>query len=406
VIVVNRDLRPAAGEAVNGTKERWLRRLAPWAAALGVIAMAGIFASGCASFGRRPDAAHRARFERSPQWKDGRFENPQPLENDMLGAMAGFLRASPHRTPAQPLPAVAVDPALLRTPPASGLRVTWLGHSTYLVEIDGRRVLTDPVWGERSSPFGWVGPKRWYAPPLALGDLPPLDAIVISHDHYDHLDRATVVALKDLPTTFIVPLGVGSHLAYWGVPEERIVELDWWEKARVGALAVVATPARHASGRAFARNATLWAGFALIGEEHRAYYSGDTGLFPGLGEIGERLGPFDVTMIEAGAYGRWWPDWHLGPEQAVVAHRMVRGGVMLPAHWGLFNLAFHGWTEPIERTLVAAEKGGVTVVAPRPGESVEPTAPPAPVRWWPALPGQTAAQDPIVATKMGGAPTL
>ncbi|HSN15152.1 MAG TPA: MBL fold metallo-hydrolase [Anaeromyxobacteraceae bacterium] len=370
--------------------------------------MAGIIANGCASFGRRPDGARRARLERSPQWKDGRFENPQPLVNDMLGAMTGFLRASRHRTPAEPLPTVRVDPRLFGTPPPSGLRVTWLGHSTYLVELDGHRVLTDPIWSERSSPFGWAGPKRWYAAPMAIAELPPLDAVVISHDHYDHLDRATIVAMKELRTTFVVPLGVGSHLAYWGVPEARIVELDWWDVARVGGLEIVATPARHASGRSFppGGNPTLWSGFALVGREHRAYYSGDTGLFPGLREIGRRLGPFDVTMIEAGAYGRYWPDWHLGPEQAVEAHAMVRGRVMLPAHWGLFNLAFHGWTEPVERVLVAAKKAGVTAVVPKPGESVEPTASPALVRWWPDLPGQSAEQDPIVSSKMDEAGRL
>jgi len=364
--------------------------------------MAGLFANGCAAFGRRPDGARRERLERSPQWKDGHFENPQPLVNDMLGAMTGFLRASRHRIPERPLPVVPVDPARFAAGPATGLRVTWLGHSTYLVEIDGHRVLTDPIWGERSSPFGWAGPRRWYPAPMAIADLPPLDAVLISHDHYDHLDHDTIVAMKDLPTTFVVPLGVGAHLAYWGVPEGRIVELDWWERARVGALEVVATPARHASGRSFppGGNPTLWSGFALVGREHRAYYSGDTGLFPALREIGERLGPFDVTMIEAGAYGRYWPDWHLGPEQAVAAHEMVRGRVMIPAHWGLFNLAFHGWTEPVDRVLVAAARAGATVLVPKPGESVEPAAHPTLVRWWPALPGQTAEQDPIVSSRM------
>jgi len=365
-------------------------------------------ANGCAGFGRRPDAARRARLERSPQWKDGRFENPQPLKNDMWGAVTAFGEASPHRTPEKPVPTVAVDPRLFERPPATGLRVTWLGHSCFLVEIDGRRILIDPIWGERSSPFGWMGPRRFYAPPLALADLPPLDAVVISHDHYDHLDHATIVGLEKLRVTFVVPLGVGSHLAYWGVPQARIVELDWWDRHALGDLEIVATPARHASGRGPTPggNQTLWAGFALVGKEHRAWYSGDTGLFPGLGAIGERLGPFDVTMIEAGAYARWWPDWHIGPEQAVLAHGLVRGRVLLPAHWGLFNLARHSWTEPVERLLAAAEKAGATVVVPRPGQSVEPGASPALERWWPDVPSRTAAQDPIVSTMLDGPGTL
>jgi L-ascorbate metabolism protein UlaG (beta-lactamase superfamily) len=373
-----------------------------------VITLAAVLGNGCAAFGKRPDGARLARLQRSPQWKDGRFENPQPLRNDLWGAVTSFGEGSAHRTPERPVPVVATDPALLARAPATGLRVTWLGHSTFLIEIDGHRILTDPVWSERSSPFGWAGPKRFYPPTLSLADLPPLDAVVISHDHYDHLDQATIVALKDRQTTFVVPLGVGSHLAYWGVPEARIVELDWWERHAIGDLEIVVTPARHASGRGPSPigNRTLWGGIALLGREHRAWYSGDTGLFPDLKLIGERLGPFDVTMIETGAYGRWWPDWHIGPEQAVLAHGMVRGRLLIPAHWGLFNLAYHSWTEPVERLLVAAEKAGASVFVPRPGQSVEPGALPAMERWWPDVPTRTAAQDPIVSTQVGGAGAL
>lgn len=212
--------------------------------------------------------------------------------------------------------------------------------------------------------------------------------------------EATIQAMRGWKTTFIVPLGVGAHLASWGVPEERIVELDWWERTSIGELEIVATPARHASGRSpfTGQNGTLWAGFALLGPAHRVYYSGDTGLFPGLADIGARLGPFDLAMIEAGAYGRAWPDWHLGPEQAVQASQWVRARVLLPVHWGLFNLAYHGWTEPAERVLVAAGRAGVSLTLPRPGQSVEPTALPALARWWPELPWRSAGEDPIVAT--------
>jgi L-ascorbate metabolism protein UlaG (beta-lactamase superfamily) len=186
------------------------------------------------------------------------------------------------------------------------------------------------------------------------------------------------------------------------------VELDWWERTKVGDLEIVCAPARHASGRGPSptTNRTLWSGFAMIGASHRAYYSGDTGLFPDLALIGERLGPFDVTMIETGAYGRWWPDWHLGPEQAVVAHGMLRGRVLIPAHWGTFNLAYHGWTEPAERVLAAAERAGESVVVPRPGQSLEPGGSLAFDRWWPSLPSKTAAQDPIVSTRLNGSGTL
>jgi L-ascorbate metabolism protein UlaG (beta-lactamase superfamily) len=339
-------------------------------------------------------------MERSPNWKGGRFVNPEPMENDMLRALLGIVNASQFTTPDAPVPTAQVDPKRFETPPATGLRVTWFGHSSFLVEIEGHRVLVDPHWSPRTSPMTWSGPKRWYGPLVALGDLPPPDAVVISHDHYDHLDYRTVAAMKDWHTTFVVPLGVGSHLEYWGVPAGRIVELDWWERTTVAGLEIVATPARHISGRTFGIGdaGTLWSGFALIGREHRAYCSGDTGLFPGIKEIGDKLGPFDVTMIEAGEYGRWWSDWHLGPEQAVRTHQLVRGRVLIPAHWGMFTLAYHTWTEPVERVLVAAAKSGVTAAAPMPGQSIEPLALPPLVRWWPQLPGRNAEEDPIVSS--------
>ena len=225
--------------------------------------------------------------------------------------------------------------------------------------------------------------------------------MVISHDHYDHLDYTTLSAMKDWDTRFVVPLGVGAHLAYWGVPEARIVELDWWESTHVGTLEIVCTPTRHASGRTlFDKDATLWSGWALRGPAHRAFFSGDTGLFPALRDIGARLGPFDVSLLEVGQYGSGWPDWHMGPEQAVMAHQMLQARVLLPIHWALLTLAFHGWTEPIERTVVAAQAAGVTLAMPRPGESFEPDALRGPSRWWPEVPWQSAAQSPIVSSQM------
>jgi L-ascorbate metabolism protein UlaG (beta-lactamase superfamily) len=380
---------------------RWLRRTVVAVLSLFALFLTVVVVDGWTAFGTTAEGPRRDRMERSPQWGDGGFENPQPLWNDWWGTLGGLFSARAQTSPSSPIPVDTVDPRALAVAPATGLRVTWLGHSTVLVEIDGQRVLTDPVWGPRTSPLTWLGPKRWYAPPIALDELPAIDAVLISHDHYDHLDYPTLVAMKDWDTTFVVPLGVAAHLVYWGVPEARITEVDWWDATMVGGLEIVCTPARHASGRTLTdKDATLWAGYALRGPAHRVYFSGDTGLFPALADIGARLGPFDLTMIEVGAYHRAWPDWHLGPEQAVVAHQMVGGRVLLPIHWGLFDLAYHGWTEPIERTLVAAAAAGVLVLAPRPGQSVEPTAAPVLERWWPEVPWETAEQHPVVATGM------
>lgn len=362
-----------------------LRRMGRWilrGLALLLALLVVFVVLGWTAFGHRAEGARLARMQRSPQWHEGGFENPQPMINDWGEMLLGALHASPDASPRTPLEVVPVTAAQLAASPPSGLRVTWLGHSTTLVELDGQRILTDPIWSERAGPYA-------------------VDVIVVSHDHYDHLDHRTVIALKDRPTTWVVPLGVGAHLAYWGVPEARIVELDWWERTRVGGLEIVCTPARHASGRALHDDGDkLWASFAFLGPRHRVYFSGDTGLFPALAEVGERLGPFDLTMIEIGQYDHAWPDWHVGPEQAVRAHRMVRGRAMLPIHWAPFTLAYHAWTEPVERALAEAEATKVTLLTPRLGQPVEPSSPPPRVRWWPKLAWRTAARDPIVSSQV------
>jgi L-ascorbate metabolism protein UlaG (beta-lactamase superfamily) len=348
------------------------------------------------STGARPD-----RRSRSPQWRDGKFRNRRPRVDGHFGKtlLEFFFGGSKDRRPKVPIPVLARTSADYEAPPVSGLRVTWLGHSTLLLEIDGQRVLVDPVWSERASPVSFAGPKRFYPSPLPLAELPAVDVVLLSHDHADHFDPATLAYLIQRGDRFVAPLGVGARLIALGATESRIVELDWWDSTDVGSLSLTATPARHFSGRTlFDRDSTLWAGWVLDSPVHRVFYSGDTALDDALVEIGERLGPFDLTMIEIGAYDAMWADVHLGPEQAVRAHRLVRGEVMLPVHWGLFDLALHGWTEPIERALVAATAEDVRLVAPRPGEMIEPTLAGASSRWWPELPWHTVAERPVRST--------
>jgi L-ascorbate metabolism protein UlaG (beta-lactamase superfamily) len=351
------------------------------------------------------EALVQERIRQSPHWRDGRFRNQQELWIDNLKAMRSLFSRSEFNSPKAPVPVASDTLERLSVAPASGLRATWFGHSSTLLEVDGLKLLLDPVWGERSSPVSFVGPKRWYAPVVPLEKLPVLDAVLISHDHYDHLDRGTIRALKDRVPRFIVPLGVGRRLRDWGVEASRITELDWWEKTHLGELVIQATPARHAGGRGLLdRDKSLWCGYALLGPRHKVYYSGDSGMMDAFRTIGERCGPFDLTLIEIGEYSQDWPDWHMGPEQAVQAHRMVGGKVMLPVHWGLFSLSTHSWTEPIERASVAALHAGVPLATPRPGEVFEPEADQLPITaWWPALPWRSAHDYPIVSTKDGKA---
>lgn len=379
----------------------WRRRVARVASvsAFGLVIGAGLLwlhvreALGGSVVGER-----LARAQASPQWQFRHFDNRLArVDGPILRALVAFLfEGSAYRTPDHAIPAAHRTRADYQTAPASGLRVTWLGHSTLFVEIDGTQLLIDPVWGERASPMTFAGPKRFFAPPLPLPDLPSIDAVVISHDHYDHLDLPTVKALAERGVRWLVPLGVGAHLAAWGIPERLITELDWWEEVTVGGVTVAATPARHFSGRGLLdANHTLWAGWAFLGPLHRVFYSGDTALHDEFAEIGRRLGPFDLTMIEVGAYDPLWADVHLGPEQAVLAHQLVRGALMLPVHWGMFDLALHGWTEPIERVLACAQTAGVQVTTPRPGDMIEPAYAGVATRWWPVVPWESAAQTPI-----------
>ncbi|RTL42177.1 MAG: MBL fold metallo-hydrolase [Burkholderiales bacterium] len=346
------------------------------------------------SLGKRATGERLERMRASPRYRvtdrgEG-FHNVHPIDPTLRDrterpSLGDFLCADGRRTPGAPLPAVDPRDAWLK-PAGSGLRTTWLGHSTVLIEIDGLRVLTDPVWGQRASPSQLAGPKRFQPVPLALKALPPLDAVVISHDHYDHLDLGTIRELVKLqPVPFITSLGVGAHLQAWGVPPERIVELDWWEhwQAPGAELRVHAAPSQHFSGRSLRdRNATLWSSLVIETPRHRVFFSGDTGLTPEYAAIRERFGRFDLVMLEVGAYHPSWGDIHLGPDNALKALQLLGGGAFLPVHWGTFSLALHDWDQPAEVLLAEGPKQGAQLLMPRLGEPVEPAHGEPAQPWW------------------------
>lgn len=322
-----------------------------------------------------------------------KFLNPVPTVVSPPGTLwptlRDFLTGSQERVPLRPPPAFAAYPTAYGSPPATGLSVTWLGHSTYLLEIDGGRLLLDPVWATYASPVALGFGMRFFPNPLPLDQLPALTAVVISHDHYDHFDPAALRRISELQpeVPFICPLGVGARLRKAGVAPARIQELDWTQATTLGPatapLTLTALPARHFSGRGlFDRDRTLWASYAVVGPRHRVYCGGDSGFWPGFAEIGEQLGPFDLTILEIGAYGPYWPDIHLGPANAVQAHRALRGRVLFPVHWGTFNLAYHAWREPVEWVVREAAAHGVTLLLPRPGEPMEVTPVGQYDPWW------------------------
>lgn len=227
-------------------------------------------------------------------------------------------------------------------------QVAWLGHATTLLKIKDKFFVTDPVLGERVSPFFWIGPTRFH--PLPIKELPPLEAVIISHDHHDHLDERSLRELNARTKKFITPLKVGQYLVDWGIAREKIIELDWWQSTTLGEVVITCTPARHFSGRGlWGWNQTLWSSWVLKHPERTVYFGGDTGMFEGFKEIGARLGPMDLTLMPIGAYDELWSGIHLFPHEALEAHRMVKGRVIMPVHWGSFDLSRHAWDEPIKK---------------------------------------------------------
>ena len=363
----------------------------------------------------KPSGLRLERMRSSPLWSGNGFRNIHPVlpglrDADARPPVLEVLCGGEGRAPDRPLPVIDPREAWSR-PPNTGLRATWLGHSTVLIEIDGFRVLTDPVWGPRASPSRLIGPKRFQPVPVALRSLRRLDAVIVSHDHYDHLDFATMRELAKLDVPFVTSLGVGMHLEAWGVPTERIVELDWWESYALPntGLSITAGPSQHFSGRGLNdRNATLWSSMIIRGSRHSVFFSGDSGLTMEYAAIRERLGPFDLVMLEAGGFHPAWGDMHLGPRNALEAHALLGGGAFLPVHWGTFALSTHDWDQPAEVLFALGRARGAQLLMPRLGEPVEPAHERAVTTWWRAANLRQGRQRPSQAHRMGGSrtPTL
>jgi L-ascorbate metabolism protein UlaG (beta-lactamase superfamily) len=332
--------------------------------------------------GRRLERAKASR-----QFRGGRFHNTSNLGPELTGGSAlpifrDLLFGGRKRVPRKPLPVESPLSAWM-TKPSSGLRVTWLGHSTLLLEIDGTTILTDPVFGKRASPFFFTGRTRFHPPPAKISELPRLDAVLLSHDHYDHLNTPSIRELARIRVPFVTSLGVGVRLERLGVDAQLITELDWWESHGIGGLTITAAPAQHFSGRGVSdRNATLWSSWALGSDDHNVFFSGDTGLTDELSEIGARLGPFDLMMLEIGASHPAWANIHLGPANALRAFEMLRGGTLLPIHWSTFDLALHKWDEPAETLLSLGKNSEGKIITPPLGRPIEPELIDGPTPWW------------------------
>ncbi len=333
-------------------------------------------------------APEQARMQKAAHYADNKFANPEgqsSWEFSVRNLQLAFFGEGKQEKPASAIPVVSVETESFDHAPEPGLRYLWLGHSSVLLEIDGVRVLLDPVLSERVSPFSFAGPARFHPSPIPLNELRGIDAALISHNHYDHMDEATLRHLAKDGTRIFVPLGMAPLLQQWQIPDAQIQSFDWNEAATVKGVRMVATPARHYANRGtFDYKETSWNSWSILGPEHRVFYSGDTGASLQFAKLGEKFGPFDLGVIKVGAYGpdQAWLDVHMAPEDSVQTALDVQASVLLPVHWGTFDLAYHAWDEPAERVLQSAGDAGVTLVMPRPGEWVEHTALPSVDTWW------------------------
>ncbi|NKE06881.1 MBL fold metallo-hydrolase [Mesobacillus selenatarsenatis] len=324
------------------------------------------------TFGGKHTDKRKSLYAKSLQYRNGRFVNQAETSwntsfSSMISMMKDFVKGNPERRPKVPLQMAAYKPGAKED---SAAKVTWFGHSAFLLEIEGKTILFDPMFGKAPTPFPVRNQRYSRELPFKIEELPVIDAVVLSHDHYDHLDYGSIMKLKNKVKNFIAPLGVGAHLQRWGIAPEIIQEHDWWDELPFEGLELVCAPARHFSGRSLTdRNATLWCSWVIKGQDIKIFYSGDGGYGPHFKEIGEKYGPFDLTLMECGQYDARWAALHMMPEETVQAHQDVRGRLMIPVHWGAFTLSLHAWHDPVERAVRSAKEAGVQIATPRIGET-------------------------------------
>ena len=354
----------------------------------------GILFAGCQDVGQDQEERLR-RMRESPQYDGSHFVNPISVPKLAPGSLWSMVKRYTivPRIDARPASAPPVEP-LRRTDwtPGDGFSFAWLGHSSFLVALEGTRILVDPVLEERASPLSWIGPRRFHPPPATAEGLPEVDVVLVTHDHYDHLEEPTVARLATTGARFLVPLGIGELLEEWGVAASRIVELDWWQSHRIGSLRFTATPALHYASRGILDgNKRLWCSWSVRGSGRSFFVSGDSGYFDAFERIGEKEGPFDVTFLKIGSYDEAWKQVHMTPEEAARQHRDLQGGLLVPSHWATFDLGLHPWYEPVERLLKAAREGGARVIVPVIGRRIEVERPPEIEFWWRQAPSSPDA---------------
>ncbi len=344
-------------------------------AILVVLVLVGVlFVNLSPEFGGSPTKAQKERFKKSDNFKDGVFVNLGDVKMKMgfdayLKGIKGYFSPQPNAIPSKNVSVSKID-SLEVARYTGAARLVWFGHSTFLLQLQGKNILLDPMLGSVPAPNPMLGGKRFSENlPIDIERLPEIDAVIFSHDHYDHLDYGSVQLLKNRVKMFYTPLGVGAHLMEWGVKENRIVELDWWDEVQFDDIRLKCTPAQHFSGRGLSdRGKTLWSGWVIQSDSSNIFFSGDSGYGSHFKEIGEKYGPFDFAMLECGQYNELWKEIHMMPEQTAQAGLDVRANKIMPIHWGAFKLAMHPWTEPVQRVFKKAKELGVPVTTPRIGE--------------------------------------